>query len=161
MVSDSWNVYSTRILLKNTLGVSTLNLWAPFGTPVHFISYKINKHVGRYCSQGLALAVFVCMEQRPSNKFVVNGMNDSSVGFAFRDGTDPTNAAPVPGAKSPIYTINGHQSFRSNSGYRFGSTYGSFSNSCLGTSLSSVRINSEACNRSAEARGSPLTLDRV
>jgi hypothetical protein len=126
------------------------------------VYYLRLKKLQRCCSQGLALAVFVCMERRPSAKFVVNGMNDSTVGFAFRaDGTDPTNAAPVPGAKSPVYTINGHhQSFRSNSGYRFGSTYGSFSNSCLGTSLSSVRINSEACNRSAEARGSPLALER-
>lgn len=107
--------------------------------------------------QGIVLMLFVCLERRPSEKFVVNGMSDSTVEFAGRaDAVDPTSAAPVPGAaiKSPIYTINGHQSFRSS--HRFGSTYGSFSNSCLGTSLSSMRISSEA---RTEARGSPLATE--
>lgn len=108
--------------------------------------------------QGIALLLFVCLDRRPSEKFVVNGMSDSTVGFAGRAdvAADRTSAAPVPGAlKSPVYTINGHhQSFRSS--HRFGSTYGSFSNSCMGTSLSSMRINSEA---RAEARGSPLAVE--
>uniref|UniRef100_A0A2S2PG84 Secreted protein n=1 Tax=Schizaphis graminum TaxID=13262 RepID=A0A2S2PG84_SCHGA len=108
--------------------------------------------------QGIALLLFVCLERRPSDKFVVNGMTESTVGFAGRaDVADRTSAAPVPGAvlKSPVYTINGHhQSFRSS--HRFGSTYGSFSNSCLGTSLSSMRISSET---RAEARGSPLAVE--
>lgn len=107
--------------------------------------------------QGIALLMFVCLERRPSEKFVVNGMSDSTVGFAGRaDAIDPTSAAPVPGSgtKSPIYTINGHHSFRSS--HRFGSTYGSFSNSCLGTSLSSMRIRNEA---KTEARGSPLAVE--
>lgn len=107
---------------------------------------------------GIALLLFVCLDRRPSDKFVVNGMSDSTVGFAGRAdiAADRTSAAPVPGAlKSPVYTINGHhQSFRSS--HRFGSTYGSFSNSCMGTSLSSMRINSEA---RAEARGSPLAVE--
>lgn len=103
---------------------------------------------------GLALFAFVCLERRPSDKFVVNGMTDSTVGFAVRgDAADPT---PATGLKSPVYTINGHhQSFRSSSAHRFGSTYGSFSNSCLGTSLSSMRIHSTA----AEAKGSPLAFE--
>jgi MFS family permease len=115
--------------------------------------FEISLHI----ALGIALVLFVCLERRPSEKFVVNGMSDSTVGFAGRtDAVDPTSAAPVPGAgaKSPIYTINGHHSFRSS--HRFGSTYGSFSNSCLGTSLSSMRINSEA---KAEARGSPLAVE--
>lgn len=104
----------------------------------------------------MALLVFVCFERRPSDKFVVNGMTDSTVGFASRgDVADPT---PVTGLKSPVYTINGHHhsSFRSSSAHRFGSTYGSFSNSCLGTSLSSMRINNEA---KSEVKGSPLAFE--
>ncbi|VVC34301.1 Major facilitator superfamily,Major facilitator superfamily domain [Cinara cedri] len=105
---------------------------------------------------GIALMAFVCMERNPSDKFAAaNGLSESTVGFAGH-GDNKADPTPVPGGpKSPVYTINGHHSFRSGSAHRFGSTYGSFGNSCLGTSLSSMRINTEA---RAEARGSPLAL---
>lgn len=103
--------------------------------------------------------VFVCVEKRPSEKSPINGMTESTVNFAGSgDGTGPgSGAAPVPGHKSPVYAINGH-SLRSNnfSAHRFGSTYGSFSNSCLGTSLSSMRLRSETAT---EARASPLASE--
>ncbi|XP_029342892.1 uncharacterized protein LOC115033708 [Acyrthosiphon pisum] len=98
--------------------------------------------------------MFVCLEPRPSDKSVVNGMTDSTVGIADSgDAVDPTSAAVVPDSamKSPIYTINGQHSFRSS--HRFGSTYGS---SCPVTSLSSMAINSEA---RIEAQGSPPAVE--
>ncbi|CAI6348688.1 unnamed protein product [Macrosiphum euphorbiae] len=68
--------------------------------------FEISLHV----VLGVMLTFFVCLEQRPSDKSVVNGISDSTVGFTgHADAVDPTSAAPVPGAamRSPIYTIDG------------------------------------------------------
>lgn len=97
--------------------------------------------------QGLALMWFVCMEQRPSDKSPLKGMTESTLEFAGRaDAADPS-ATPVTDIESPVYTISGHQ---------IGSTFGGFRNSCLATSLSSIRIGSEA---GPEAKDSPVDAE--
>lgn len=100
--------------------------------------------------------VFVCVEKRPKEGYPIDGMTESTVTIVGRgDGLSPSNGTgSVQGIKSPVYAINGHGSLRS--AHRFGSTYGSFSNSCLGTSLSSMRIKSETAN---EYRSSPLAAE--
>lgn len=111
----------------------------------------------------MTLLGFVCADgRRRADKF---GMTESTVNFAGRGdglpdyGANATAQRPQPPTplKSPVYAINGTggHPFRSNSfsAQRFGSAYGSFSNSCLGTSLTSMRIRSEA---RVPAPGSPL-----
>ncbi|XP_050419743.1 MFS-type transporter SLC18B1-like [Adelges cooleyi] len=89
---------------------------------------------------GMALLGFVFTEKRPQAKGPQ--LSDSTVGFAGRGDTpDRING---PNSKTPVvYTINGHpyKTTPTGSFHRYGSTYGSFSNSCLASSLSSLRLN--------------------
>lgn len=117
----------------------------------------------------MTLLGFVCADHRRRRGADKFGMTESTVNFAGRgDGLPDYGAnatAQRPGGpqqpplplKSPVYAINGAggHPFRSNSfsAQRFGSAYGSFSNSCLGTSLTSMRIRNEA---RVPAPGSPL-----
>ncbi|XP_050541625.1 MFS-type transporter SLC18B1-like isoform X2 [Daktulosphaira vitifoliae] len=108
-----------------------------------------------HAALGLALIIFVFTDEKSKDK--INGLSDSTVGFADQESTPEKNNGP--NSKTPVvYTINGHPhrtTPSTGSFHRYGSTYGSFSNSCLASSLSSLRINSndavviakEACGR--------------